>query len=216
MNIVEEALKIRNAIKSSMDFDINPIDDTLSIIPSFKGKAEIKLIIIGQDPTIKNINSRKNISCTLNLDKNNSLRTYVDRICTLLEINIENVYATNLYKYFYTLPPANTPEVLKSHLQPNLDLLKQEIDVYSDVQIITFGEPVLQLLTTEKEKVHDYWDYNLKKKTTDANFRFLPANENKLGRDFFPFPHQPSIRKVFYNNTLENYISFMRSMLESN
>ena len=50
-------------------------------------------------------------------------------------------------------------------MQPNLDLLKQEIDVYSDVQIITFGEPVLQLLTTEKEKVHDYWDYNLKKKT---------------------------------------------------
>ena len=44
MNIVEEALKIRNAIKSSMDFDINPIDDTLSIIPSFRGKAEIKLI----------------------------------------------------------------------------------------------------------------------------------------------------------------------------
>ena len=60
MNIVEEALKIRNAIKSSMDFDINPIDDTLSIIPSFKGKAEIKLIIMARSNN-KNINSRKNI-----------------------------------------------------------------------------------------------------------------------------------------------------------
>lgn len=216
MKTVEEALKIRNVIKSTMDFEVNPIDNTLPIIPAFKGSGEIKLIIIGQDPTIKKIDSRKNITCTLNLDKYNALKTYVIRICTLLGITIENVYTTNLYKYFYTFPPANTPEVLKSHLQPNLDLLMKEIEVYSNVQIITFGEPVLQLLTTERDKVRDFWDYNSKKKVTNGNFKLSFAKENKLGRDFFPFPHQPSIRKIFYDSTLVDYISFMRSGLYSN
>lgn len=215
MKTVEEALKIRNVINSTMDFEVNPIDNTLPIIPAFKGSDEIKLIIIGQDPTIKKIDSRKNITCTLNLDKNNALKTYVIRICTLLGIAIENVYATNLYKYFYTFPPANTPEVLKSHLQPNLDLLIKEIDEYSNVQIITLGEPILKLLSSEKDKVSVYWDYDTKKKTTNGNFKLSPANENKLKIDFYPFPHQPSIRKVFYNRTLEDYIYFMRCSLDS-
>lgn len=207
MNILIKADEIRTILKKQNDFSINRIDNNLPIIKPFIGSGSIKLIIIGQDPTIKNEKTRKNIEYTLNLDKWNALRTYIERICTGLRITIDNVYATNLYKYFYTIPPAQTMNVLHAHLQPNLELLKEEISVFKNTSIITLGEPVLQLLTTPTAKVRDYWDYNRKTGLSNGYFKFSKVNENKLGRDFYPFPHQPSIRKKFYEETIDKYIT---------
>jgi hypothetical protein len=52
-------------------------------------------------------------------------------------------------------------DVLYAHLEPNLELLKEELSQYKGIPIITLGEPVLQLLTHPKAKVHEYWDYNI-------------------------------------------------------
>ncbi|HOW31170.1 MAG TPA: hypothetical protein PLP88_06360, partial [Bacteroidales bacterium] len=136
MNINNEVDLIRRKLKSENDFSSNPIDLSLGVIPPFIGSSDIKLIIIGQDPTIKNVASRKNITCTLNLDKKNALRTYIHGICSELGITIENVYATNLFKYFYTIPPAETMEVLRSHLKPNLALLQQELEGFKNIPLI--------------------------------------------------------------------------------
>ncbi len=210
MELKQAVETIRINLKSHNDFKSNPIDLTHPFIFPFQGREIIKLIIIGQDPTIKNVTSRKNITRTLNLDKNNSLRRYIEDICSGLGITLDNVYATNLFKYFYTIPPAKTMEVLKMHLQPNLELLKQEIAEYNNVAIITLGEPVLQLLTDEKSKVRVFWDYNAETGSSNGNFTFSMAKENKLKKDFSPFPHQPSIRKVFYKNTLAEYLKDMK------
>ncbi len=129
----KEAAKIRKDIKAKEDNGRNPIDMSLPIIPPFKGKNEVKLIILGQDPTIKNEFTRKNIQYTLNLNKNNALRTYINSICNSLGVTIENLYSTNLFKYFYKIPPSNTIDVLINHLEPNLDLLKKELDEYKIV-----------------------------------------------------------------------------------
>jgi hypothetical protein len=209
MEIHQAVESLRQSLKLNNDFDINLIDLSLPVIPPFRGGGEIKLIILGQDPTIKKVASRKKITCTLNLDKNNSLKRYIEDICTGLGINLDNVYATNLYKYFYTKPPAETMEVLRAHLQPNLELLQQELAEFKNVAIITLGEPVLRLLTDEKTKVRTFWDYNAKTGMSNDHFTFSIANDNKLGREIFPFPHQPSIRKEFYKNALHDYISFM-------
>jgi len=211
MEITQEAKKIRQALKESQDFDGNPIDLILPVVLPFRGNGEIKLIILGQDPTIKNVTSRKKITCTLNLDKNNALKTYVNRICSELDITIDNVYATNLFKYFYTERPAKTIDVLINHLQPNLDLLQRELSEFKNIPVITLGEPVLQLITNEYEKVREFWDYNQKTKTTDGRFTNSHAKDNQLNRDFFPFPHQPSIRKEFYKNTLTSYLQFVKT-----
>lgn len=205
MNIVEEASRIISELKASMDHKSNPIDETLPIIPEFIGKGTIKLIIIGQDPTIQNVASRRNISCTLNLDKSNSLTRYVERICREFGITLNNVYATNLFKYFYTVPPSGTPEVLQQHLKPNLELLKKELAPFNSVPVITLGEPVLRLLTGPAEKVRRFWDYNPETRETNGSFLFSLAKDNLLGRDFYPFPHQPSIRKKFYDNNFSGY-----------
>lgn len=209
MNIIEKARKIRDELRLYKDSPTNPIDLELPIIPPFFGGGEIKLIIIGQDPTIKNDKGRKLITSTLNLNKRNSLYSYINVICQGLRINIENVYATNLFKYFYTIPPANTLGVLEKHLESNLELLQKEISVYKNVIIITLGEPVLKLLIGPKAKVRGYWGYDSLKKIGFKRFNFSSAENKILGYDFYPFPHQPSIRKEFYKNTLNEYIQFI-------
>lgn len=210
MEITKKAESLRQTLKSGNDFKINPIDLSLQVIPPFKGSGEIKLIIVGQDPTIKNVESRHKITCTLNLDKQNALKNYIDKICLELGITIENVYATNLFKYFYTMPPAGTIVVLRNHLKPNLELLHEELENFKNIPVITLGEPVLQLITHEHGKVREFWDYDKKTKTTGGSFTFSEAKYNLLKKDFFPFPHQPSIRKEFYKNTLSDYLRFMK------
>ena len=79
-------------------------------VPPFMGGKDIKLIVI----TIRNEERRKNIICTLNLDKQGALRSYIKQICSCMEVTIDNVYATNVFKYFYERPPADTWDVLKN------------------------------------------------------------------------------------------------------
>jgi len=67
--VVVEALKIRNRINSELDSKENVIDLEFDQVEPFKVYDDIRLIIIGQDPTFKNQLSRKYIKKTLNLDK---------------------------------------------------------------------------------------------------------------------------------------------------
>jgi uracil-DNA glycosylase len=210
LDIIKKAESVRTKLKNQNDFSVNQIDMSLPIIPPFIGTDEIRLIIIGQDPTIRNSATRKKITCTLNLDKKNVLKVYIDEICKELDISIENVYATNLFKYFYTIPPADTTEVLQNHLTLNLNVLKQELAAYKNTPVIVLGETILQLLTTNKTMIRTFWDYNKKTRASSGNFSISTATDNKLNRDFYPFPHQPSLRKEFYKNTLKDYIKFMR------
>ena len=203
--------EIRNSLKSNNDFKENPIDSNLLPVLPFRITNKIKLIILGQDPTVKNEKSRHSIEYTLNLDKAGSLKAYINQICSTLGINFENIYATNIFKYFYTHPPERTMHVLHSHLPANLELLKEELAAYPKVPIITLGLPVLQLLVDEKAQVRDFWSYNPKTRKCDGKFSYCPAKDNKLDRDIYPFPHHPSIRKEFYKMNLQNYVGFMKS-----
>lgn len=203
---LESILKQLTAEPSS-----NSIEKERDFVPPFIGGNNIKLIIIGQDPTIRNVKQRKNIKCTLNLNKSRALTKYIEQICEGLGITIENVYATNVFKYFYENPPADTFDVLIKHLPPNLNLLKKELSVFPKVPVITLGEPILKLLTDGVHaKVRYYWGYDSKSRTSNGAFKFLHANENKLNRTFYPFCHQPSIRKQFYNDTIKEYTHFVK------
>ncbi|MGI6470084.1 MAG: uracil-DNA glycosylase family protein [Paludibacteraceae bacterium] len=212
--IIKISKEIRDKLKKELDFEENSIDDTLDPVKPFFGKDEIKLIIIGQDPTIQNEKQRKKITCTLNLNKNGSLKNYIEKdICFGLGITLENVYATNIFKYFYKEPPAKTFNVLQNHLNENLNLLVNELDKFPNVAIITLGEPVLRLLDRTNSQVRSFWDYNKKTKMSNGNFSFCLGRDNRLGKDFFPFPHQPSLMKDFYRNNLFQYIEFVKNTI---
>lgn len=214
MNTISKALNIRNLLISKSDSDTNKIDPNLDPIPPFIGSSSIKLIILGQDPTVKNVKSRSKIKTTLNLDKNNALKRYIDEICKELNISIDNVYATNLFKYFFTNPPASNFPILLEHLEPNLQLVLEEINQFKQVPIIILGEPLLKLLTDKNNKVRLYWDYNAKTKDSNLNFKFSNKNENKLNRDIYPIPHQPSIRKEFYRKNFQKYIKIINNSIK--
>ncbi len=214
--IVGKATEIRNSLIDNSDYTFNKIDAILPPLPPFFGTDEIKLIIIGQDPTIRNPIQRKKISVTLNLNIKGVLLNYVEhKICVGLGIFLQNIYATNLFKYFYSQPPSTTREVLSKQLLPNLNLLLEELSQFQNAQIVTLGEPVLELLAIDPElkKVRFFWDYNQETKKTNGIFKLCPAGKNKLGRDIYPFPHQPSMQKTFYHDTLTDYLSFMKCNL---
>ena len=112
---------LKNDIDFSNDF----------ILPYSKANAisDVKLIFIGQDPTVRRKESRSDINVTLNLDKENSLKTYLKNVCDILQIDIEReVYATNLYKCFFHFPPADDQTILTRHFKIWNDLLKNELN----------------------------------------------------------------------------------------
>ena len=193
------------------DEKANPVSKECGFVPPFnKEGKDIKLIIIGQDPTIRNVERRKGITTTLNLDKSGALRRYVEEICDGLNISLSNVYATNVFKYFYTIPPAQTFEVLEKHFSTNLVLLEKELSNYPNCPIITLGEPVLNLLVNKNAKVRDYWGYDAKTHKSTKAFKCVLPEDNKLNRLIFPFCHQPSIRKDFYKDNLNRYVGFVK------
>lgn len=211
MNKINFEKEVERIISQLKNYEENPISKELGFVPPYNeaGK-DIKLIIIGQDPTIKNEKQRSEIKFTLNLDKSGAIRKYVEDICEGLNISLSNVYATNLFKYFYTIPPAQTFDVMEKHLEPNLTLLKKELAGFANCPIITLGEPVLKLLVGNNAKVREYWGYDKKTGKTNGKFKYVSANDNKLNRIIFPFCHQPSIRKDFYKNALSQYVDFVK------
>lgn len=209
--IIIKATATRDCLKFCKDYPGNPIDDSLLPIPPFKISDQIKLIIVGQDPTIRNKIKRKNIETTLNLDKQGPLRKYILDICSILEINIQNIYATNVFKYFYKDPPSATFHILQNHLYPNLKLLKEELSNFPNLPVITLGEPVLKLLSKDQNnsEIKYYWDYNHNTKTSNKNFKYCQEKDNLLDRKLFPMPHQPSISKGFYSIFFKEYCDFI-------
>lgn len=80
MKLIEKQADIlRRELVIMSQLPENPIDLNFPVISPYIGNDVIKLIVIGQDPTIRNVKSRKNISFTLNLDKSNSLKTWFNR-----------------------------------------------------------------------------------------------------------------------------------------
>lgn len=218
LQIIDIEQRCHNYINTllEVDSDITIVKNPIKIIPPYLGEAEIKLIIIGQDPTVKNPKSRDKIKVTLNLNEENNgaLKRYIEnQICKPLGLTLDNVYATNLFKYFYSAPPAKHYLMLKKHSEPNIDLLKDEIAEFSNVPIITLGEPLLRLLSNDKAKLRNYWGYDGKTKMTAGLFNYVSTQDSRIGRWLFPFPHQPSTRKQFYKETIEKYINFVKEKM---
>ena len=211
-DVIQYAIQVRDSLCEKIDFKENPIDRSLLNIPKpHKGSGKMKLIIIGQDPTIRNEASRPLITEVLNLNKQDSLAKYIkNEICGGLGIDFEDVYATNLFKYFYTKPPQDTKFVLWANLEPNLSLLKKEISQYPNCPIITLGDPVFQLLSgNSKNRLSKLWGYQSKDKPSSGDFQMEYVEH--FGRNIFPLPHLSSWQRIaFYKNTLKDYLKFVK------
>lgn len=194
------------------------IDTSLPLPMPFVGRGEIRLVIVGQDPTIQNAAMRSKIKTVLNLDKPNSLRKFIERICSDLGLHLdEHVYATNAAKGFFTQPPTAIKkddrfDVLAESRSVWGPILREELQRFPAAAVISLGEPVLVMLSNNNApKMRSFWGYD--KDWQNGKFaqptKFATA-QNIVGRDIFPFVHQPSMRKAFYKQRWGEYIRFIR------
>jgi len=187
----------------------------------FHGRGPVRLIILGQDPTVKNAESRKHVCTVLNLDKSGNLRGYIDRICKTIGISAaDNLYATNVFKNFFTQPPTTIKAECDIFHEAGsfwMPVLRDELATFPGVPILSLGEPLLNVLIegAASRKVRDYWGFTPTWKMGQCNpFRHVAVDSTVLGRPFFPFPHQPSLQKQFYRERLDAYLAYMRQTLE--
>ena len=117
---------------------------------------KVRLVVIGQDPTVKNEASRETIETVLNLDKpRGSLYKYISLICEGLGLDLcRHVYATNYAKNFFIRPPTQIVEcnLLHESSQYWLPLLKEELSLFPSRPIVTLGEPLLKALLIDAKK----------------------------------------------------------------
>jgi hypothetical protein len=195
------------------------VDSSHEIPAVYRAGGEIRLIILGQDPTIKNVQGRSKIQCTLNLDKSGRLRDYLAEVCRRVGFDLgKNVYATNLFKNFFTQQPTRIKEINIFPLALTfwLPLLREELAEFPDVPVLTLGNPLLAALVRDptKGKVRNYWGYDPDwKKGKKGVFSYLAAQGNCLERNIFPFPHQPSLMKEFYRDRFNSYAAYTRQVI---
>jgi hypothetical protein len=194
------------------------VDTSLPIPAPFRRPGTVRLVILGQDPTVDNPASRKKIKTALNLDISGSLRTYLLKVCGLLGLDLDSeVYATNLLKNFFVKKPTTLqkqqPDFFQRCLPYWLPVLQAELEEFPGVPVITLGEPLLSTIVCAgaSGKVHDYWGYMERwKQGSEKRLAFLSPQQTILERTVFPFPHQPSWQRFpFYSGRLQRYCAFV-------
>lgn len=224
---VDEIVARSHAVRDELARDpvVGPyIDISLPIPRPYLGSGPIRLVIIGQDPTVANIGSRSHISTVLNLDRNGSLKTFLSTLCSDLGLSLEqNVYATNAAKCFFVKRPTEIREVnvLAASSPAWLPLLAQELAMFPQAILVSLGQPVLCMLVRPggRSDMKHYWGYH--KRWRDGVLLPLAAIEHaasSVGRQIHPFVHEPTqrgARAAFYRARRPAFVRFIReSMLE--
>lgn len=217
MLLIEAERVIRRMAKSEIGEYINK---SLKPPVPFRGRGKIRLIVLGQDPTVQDPKFWDKIKVTLLLDQPGGLRTYLGKICEALGFSLdENIYATNLLKNFFTVPPdkfrKGHPEFFGKASDYWVPLLKKELEEFENVPVLPLGEPVLNCLTRSPDWVliRNFWGYEGPGRYGDS-FRFIPPAENILERTIFPFPHLPGMTHIFYRQQMNGYLDFMKRSMD--
>jgi hypothetical protein len=217
MNMNELAIEVRKVIDKLVCSEIGSYVDTSLAPPEpFRGRGKIKLIVLGQDPTVHDPEYKKKIKVVLLLNQPGGLRRYVGDICNALDIELDdNVYATNLLKNFFTVPPdkmrKENPQFFQKAADHWIPLLKEEIEEFENVPILPLGEPVLNCLTKSPDWtfIRYSWGYEGPAKYRQ-NFSCIEPEENVLSRVIFPFPHLPGLTHKIYRQQKDGYLVFMK------
>jgi uracil-DNA glycosylase len=198
------------------------VDAGLDIPKPYLGgsKAGVRLVMVGQDPTIRNVAQREKITTVLNLDKSGALRKYAEKLCCGLGVGMSEVYATNACKNFFTEPPtailARTKiDVLMETSLDWLPLLRAELNQFPDAVVVSLGQPVLTMLVRSggARAMRHFWGYHSswQRERVLLPLSCIQAQDSTLDRMVFPFVHQPCAqRSKFYQHRFQDYVIFIR------
>jgi uracil-DNA glycosylase len=183
------------------------------------GNGTIRLVLLGQDPTVGVEGSRDAVKTVLNLDRGGSLRTFLGAVCQELDLSLEeNVYATNVCKNFFTQPPTAVTDIdLIATCAPHwMSLLRQELAWFPQVAVLSLGKPVLSALVRPgfTQDVKPYWGYRPGWSANGfGSFRLVSAGESAIDRAFFPFIHLNTRNEPFYSTRFKDCLAFVRDRL---
>ncbi|MBP1467701.1 hypothetical protein EYB53_018445 [Candidatus Chloroploca sp. M-50] len=198
------------------------VDMTLDLPRPYLATGPIRLVVIGQDPTVQRAASRRNITTVLNLDRRGSLRSYLEDICTRLGLVFDqHVYATNACKCFFSDPPTTIKrdhgvDVLDASAHIWLPVLQRELAQFPDAIVISLGEPVLTMLVHAEQllPMRNYWGYHKNwQQGTFTPMHHISATESRVSRAIFPVVHQPTQRgkrTLFYRERRDAYFAYLR------
>jgi uracil-DNA glycosylase len=191
----------------------------------FYGSGDIRLVIVGQDPTVANENTRKKVTTALMLNGKGHLTRFLSEVWTALGLSSENVYATNLCKNFFEKTPTQIEktdgvDVIGLAAPHWLPVLRQELAWFPEALVITLGEPVVRSLVRPgfAQEVKSYWGYRQgwASKGFDP-FCTATAEQTVIKRGFFPLVHLNTNRKSnsakFYQARFKDCLAFLRDQM---
>jgi uracil-DNA glycosylase len=216
MSCSESALELLSRTEIA-DF----VDTRWPLPRPFLGSGDIRLIIVGQDPTIAQEKNRRHMHTVLNLDKKRGMWTYLEQLCLRLELSLaENVYATNACKNFFVLQPKSIKDkydidVLAASAPVWLPVLKEELAAFPKAMVVSLGEPVLAMLVRKSfsRELKYYWGYDSQWKLGNKNnMQVVTADQSMIERPFHPFAHHQTWinRQGFYHLKFNEYLAYVR------
>lgn len=168
------------------------------IDPFYKIGTGLKLLLIGQDPTIFEEPERVNTVLMLNETKgrNGQLRKWLEKEL----IGTENfdkieIYATNSVKCQFDKPPTLSNEGPLKFLKPKFEFCKfyliNEIENYKPDIVLTLGETAHKLFSKEIEVMNGKLTGEMKK---DFSGDFVKAKIGNVGFYYSPCLHIKTFR----------------------
>lgn len=197
------------------------VDGLLPCPEPCAGDGDIRLLVIGQDPTVDAAASRARIDKVLDLGNAGNLKRYIEGLCSKLDLDLASqVYATNVCKNFFTQRPETIadPDLIVAAWPFWESLLIEELAQFPDAIVVTLGEPVLRVLVQDgyPRKVKHFWGHQDDwKNKGHLPFSCVTVEQSAVGRSFFPLPHQTTSQgQEFYRQHLDEYMAYVRSQME--
>lgn len=190
-----------------------------NLIPEpFLGSDDIRLVIIGQDPTVANRRSQLGITTALDLARPGPLRAYVAALCADFGLTLEQVYATNVCKMVFADTPTRLGkqgvDVLTIACDAGdwLGLLADEAAQFPGALVVSLGKPVLSLLVRDSStRLRDYWGYHPRwKEEPLLRPSVIQRASSTIARMIAPYPHLNSANKAFYRTARPDYSEYVR------
>jgi len=162
--------------------------------PYFKEGGELKLMLVGQDPTVRREPARVKHALMLDEPKGQLRRWLTKELFGKRNFDALTLYATNLVKCSFQQPPSTTQQGGFRFLQPYFDncrdLLAQEISAFGPALVLTLGEPAHKLFITILDNRDNIAD-RMKKAFTG---RFVKAEFGDIEFDYSPCLHIQTFR----------------------
>ena len=168
------------------------------IDPFHKTGDKLKLLLIGQDPTIFDEPERVNTVLMLNetQGRNGQLRKWLEKeLFGTANFQKIEIYATNLVKCQFDQPPTLSAEGALKFLKPRFELckefLKNEIKAFKPDFVLTLGESAHILFSGEIEVILGALKGKMKE---DFSGKFIKAKINDIEFNYSPCLHIKTFR----------------------